>query len=144
MNLWIWWIVRVYLSSSLGFELGETFLARPMKILIDIVHPANVLFFYHPIRRLLQRGDEVIILSREKDIACELLDSFGLSHTPVSRAGNGLLGLGAELIWRDFRVLREARRFRPDVMIGFGGRRRQSKRAPSTVHPKPAASSKSS
>jgi len=92
-----------------------------MKVLVDIVHPADVLFFKRPIEAMLARGDEVRILSRVKDVTCELLDMFKFEHRVVSRAGHGAFGLGAELLRRDFAVLRVARRFRPDVMTGFGG-----------------------
>ncbi len=93
-----------------------------MKVLFDIVHPADVLFFKRPIATLTERGDEVLVLSRHKDVACDLLDEFGIPHRAISSAGSGsLFALGSELIRRDFAVFRAARRFRPDVMIGFGG-----------------------
>lgn len=92
-----------------------------MRVLIDIVHPADVLFFKRPIETFLARGDQVSILSRHKDISCALLDGFGFEHRPVSRAGTGKIALLRELIARDYAVLSEIRRFRPDVMLGFGG-----------------------
>ena len=92
-----------------------------MKVLVDIVHPADVLFFKRPIEAMLARGDELRILSREKDVTCTLLDQFQFKHSVVSRAGHGVLGLGKELLQRDLAVWRVARRFRPDVMTGFGG-----------------------
>lgn len=92
-----------------------------MRVLVEIVHPADVLFFKRPVEAWRARGDEVMILSRHKDIACELLDAFGFAHRPVSRAGTGMLGLATELARRDLAVLRAARRFRPAVMVGFGG-----------------------
>ena len=92
-----------------------------MRVLFDIVHPADVLFFQHSIRALKTRGDDIMILSRQKDIACDLLDEFGFPHLPVSTAGAGTLKLATELIMRDFAVIKAARAFKPDVMIGFGG-----------------------
>lgn len=92
-----------------------------MRILFDIVHPADVLFFKRPIEMLVARGDAVKIVSRHKDVACGLLDEFGFPHRVISRAGRGVFGLAAELIRRDFSLLKVTRRFHPDVMIGFGG-----------------------
>ena len=92
-----------------------------MRILVDIVHPADVLFFRHPLERLMAQGAQIRIASREKDVACSLLDDFGLPHEVASRAGSGTFGLARELLVRDAKVLRMARRFRPDVMVGFGG-----------------------
>lgn len=92
-----------------------------MKVLFDIVHPADVLFFYRPIQRLVDRGASIVIASRHKDITTELLDAFRLAHQPISSAGSGLIGLASELVMRDLRLLQLARRERPDVMAGFGG-----------------------
>lgn len=92
-----------------------------MKILFDIVHPADVLFFLKPMRLMQARGDLIKIVSRQKDVACELLDQFDLEHEPISVAGNGRFGLAKELVARDWELLKAARLFRPDVMLGFGG-----------------------
>ena len=92
-----------------------------MKVLVDIVHPADVLFSRHPLARLMDAGAEVRIASREKDVACALLDEFGLPHEVASKAGKGTVGLARELVLRDAAILRMARCFRPDVMVGFGG-----------------------
>ncbi|MEX0922809.1 MAG: DUF354 domain-containing protein [Rhodovibrionaceae bacterium] len=92
-----------------------------MRVLFDIVHPAHALFFKRAVETLQARGDEVLILSRHKDITCQVLDDLGFAHRPVSRAGKGVLGLAGELLGRDWAVIRAARRFKPDVMIGFGG-----------------------
>ena len=92
-----------------------------MRILFDIVHPADVLFFYHSIKSLQQDGHECLIVSREKDVACDLLDEFGFSHVAVSTAASGTVGLALELLRRDYAVLKQVRSFSPNIMIGFGG-----------------------
>jgi predicted glycosyltransferase len=91
------------------------------KALFDLVHPADALFFCHPIRALLAEGIEVRIASRHKDVLVPLLDELGLSHVPLGRAGEGKVGLGLELLRRDYRLWKFARAFRPQVMAGFGG-----------------------
>ncbi|MCZ6861404.1 MAG: DUF354 domain-containing protein, partial [Alphaproteobacteria bacterium] len=92
-----------------------------MRVLFDIVHPADVLFFKRPLDILQNRKSEILILSRRKDVTCALLDEFGFGHVPVSTAGRGTIGLASELLRRDLATIRAARRFRPEVMIGFGG-----------------------
>ncbi len=92
-----------------------------MRALFEIVHPADALFFKRPIEMLQSRGDEILVLSRRKDIACDLLDEFGIRHRPISTAASGIMNLAAELARRDLAIYRAARTFRPDVMIGFGG-----------------------
>jgi len=92
-----------------------------MKVLFDIVHPADVLFFYHPIKKMLEMGHDIIIAARVKDITIELLDVFQLPYSCISRERRGLLGLATELIERDLSLFNLVRKSRPDIMIGFGG-----------------------
>ncbi|MEM7497490.1 MAG: DUF354 domain-containing protein [Pseudomonadota bacterium] len=92
-----------------------------MRILVDIVHPADVLFFRHPIAMLQEAGHEVFVLSRQKDVTGALLDGFEIPHRSGSSAARGLFGLGLELLIRDVAMIRAARRFKPDVITGFGG-----------------------
>ncbi|MEN0078845.1 MAG: hypothetical protein AAF753_06985 [Pseudomonadota bacterium] len=92
-----------------------------MRVLFDIVHPADVLFFLRPMKALLAGGHEIRVCSRRKDIACELLDGFGIEHAPVSSAAQGKAGAALELVLRDAAIIAAARSFQPDVMVGFGG-----------------------
>ena len=92
-----------------------------MHVLIDIVHPADVLFFLRPIRMFEARGDRVTVVSRQKDVATDLLDGFGISHQVISHQGRGLVSLARELVQRDRALWRLVRRAKPDVMLGFGG-----------------------
>ena len=93
-----------------------------MRVLIDIGHPAHVHFFYQPIRKLQAEGHVVIITSRDKECALELLDGLGLEHHPLSALGKGgLLSLGKELISRDLALLRVVKKTTPDVMAAIGG-----------------------
>ena len=92
-----------------------------MRVLIEIVHPADVLFFLRPAKAFLGRGDEVLFVSRNKDVACHLLDGFGFDHTPLSKAERGTFGLASELLGRDWALYKYVRQTRPDVMLGFGG-----------------------
>lgn len=91
-----------------------------MNILVDIVHPADVLFFFNPIRLWRRAGHAVRVVSRHKDVTGSLLDAFGVEHLVISTAGTNLVTLGLELVRRDLALLRVARQFKPDVMCGFG------------------------
>jgi len=82
-----------------------------MKILIDIGHPAHVHFFHHPIRLLQEEGHELLVTSRDKEMALELLDRLGVPHTPLSRhSGGGVSALVRELLQRDLALLGLVRR----------------------------------
>lgn len=92
-----------------------------MRILFDIVHPAQVHFFKNAIWRLQDRGDEVVVTARKKDIALDLLGVLGIEYTCISDKGSNLAAMGWELLVRDMRLIKIARRFRPDVMIARVG-----------------------
>lgn len=93
-----------------------------MRILFDIGHPAHVHFFKHAIRLLQARHHDILITSRDKEFALELLNQLNLPHTPLSRLGKGgLFTLGKELIQRNFGLWRVVRRFKPDIMAAIGG-----------------------
>lgn len=88
-----------------------------MRALFDVSHPAHVHLFKHAIRALDDRGDDVRVLSREKEVTTRLLDAAGIEHTPVSRKGESPLALAREWVGRELRVARAARRFAPDVVV---------------------------
>jgi len=89
-----------------------------IRALFDIFHPADVHFFKNAIKALVERGDEVMVTSRDKDISLDLLLQLGIENRNISRKGNGPVGLLLELVIRDFRLLRIARNFKPNVYIG--------------------------
>jgi predicted glycosyltransferase len=92
-----------------------------MKVLIDIAHPAHVHFFRNSIVGLKSAGCSIIVTSRQKDCATQLLEEFQLPHSPISSQGRGGIGLLRELAIRDWALYRVAARERPDVMMAIGG-----------------------
>ncbi len=92
-----------------------------MRVLFDITHPAQVHFFKNLIWLLQQRGDRVLVATREKDVTVPLLKSLEIPFECLSSKGSGLAGMFAELIERYGRLLSLARRFRPDVMLAQTG-----------------------
>jgi uncharacterized protein len=91
-----------------------------MRLLFDILHPAHVHVFRNLIHELGTRGHEVTITLREKDIARDLLDQYGLSYEILSRKKTGL-GLAVEFIQRGAELWRVAERFRPHFLAGVMG-----------------------
>lgn len=89
-----------------------------MRILVDISHPAHVHLFRHAIRLWQDQGDEVLVTAREKEVVTVLLKRYGIAFETLTRQRRGLLGLGLELLQRDWRLWRRARRFRPQFLIG--------------------------
>src|SRR3990172_7698608 len=93
-----------------------------MRILFDIGHPAHVHFFRNPIRLLKEKGHTVLVTSRDKEVAHQLLDSLSIPHISLSSQTDGsVAGLFRELLVRDYRLYRQVRKFRPDIMAAIGG-----------------------
>jgi uncharacterized protein len=88
-----------------------------MKVLFDMVHPADVHFFRYALSSLVRKGNEVCVASRKKDVTLELLDELGIKNTRISDKGNGAIGLFIELVSRDYRLFGLARHFRPDIIV---------------------------
>ena len=90
-----------------------------MRVLFDLAHPAHVHLFRNLIARLHREGHETFVAARDKDVTLALCRGYGIDHTSLSRPGGSTRAhLAAELFVRTARLLREARRFRPDAMLG--------------------------
>jgi predicted glycosyltransferase len=93
-----------------------------VRILIDICHPAHTHFFHWVSDILKQRGHEVLVTSRDKEVTLKLLDEHRWSHRPLSAAStSGSFGLLRELFTRNIALWRVVMEFRPDVMTAIGG-----------------------
>lgn len=88
-----------------------------MKVLFDISHPAHVHLFKHAIEALEEAGDDVFVISREKDVTIALLDSYGIDHVPLSRMGIRKFSLLSEWMAREIRTIQTVRKFSPDVVL---------------------------
>jgi hypothetical protein len=90
-----------------------------MRVAVTIQHPAHVHFF-RPIRRLLLAdGHEISIFVRAKDVALDLLDSYGIPYTVVTTDGSDR-PVTNQLRY-EYRLLGHLRRGRPDVVTAIGG-----------------------
>lgn len=92
-----------------------------MHILCDISHPAHVHFFRNAINAWRERGHQVTIVARDKDITLPLLDEYGYGYRCLSRARRGLAGLALELFEHEGRLCQGFWRNPPDVLIEVAG-----------------------
>jgi len=88
-----------------------------VRVLFDVTHPALVHLFGPAAGELDQRGHDVTIAARDKDVTTDLLDAAGVPYTVASRAGSGPLSRVGELIEREIGLFRLARRVDPDVIV---------------------------
>lgn len=92
-----------------------------MNFLFDLQHPAHLHFFRNVAQRLKSQGHEVLITARDKDILMELAGNYGIPIVVFGRARKGVFNLGKELIYRQWRLWKLTRDFRPHVMMAIAG-----------------------
>ncbi|MDW7731751.1 MAG: DUF354 domain-containing protein [Methanolobus sp.] len=89
-----------------------------MRVLIDIGHPAHVHFFRNIVLGLERNGHEVLVTAREKDVTVDLLESCGIKYEVLSKIGFGKGSLIREWVSRDIKLLKVAKKFDPDLLMG--------------------------
>jgi len=92
-----------------------------MKILIDILHPAHVHFFRNAIQDIRDRGYQIIVTARDKDLTLRLLNLYNIPYSVISREASTKNGLAIELLRRNWRLGKIVRKERPSIMASIGG-----------------------
>ncbi len=89
-----------------------------MKLLIDIGHPAHVHFFKNAVKNLHEKGHEVKITARSKEVTLKLLDLYGLKYEQIGQNRGSLLGKAWNMIITDYKLYEISKKFKPDILIG--------------------------
>jgi len=91
-----------------------------MKVLIYLGHPAQYHFFKNIVRQLSTDGHTVKILIKSKDILETLLSEDGMEAENILPEGRGdsKKSMLFAMFKRDVRVLKVARKFQPDILLG--------------------------
>lgn len=92
-----------------------------MRILVDIGHPGHVHFYKHAIWRLQERGHEVLVSARQKDVTLDLLNYYSIPYHTLSTLGHGIRDLAWEFLQREWALLRLIWKFKPDVVTEITG-----------------------
>jgi len=89
------------------------------RFLFYMGHPAHYHNFKHCIRILEERGDEILVVARGKDVLFDLIDGedWRVVKWP-SRKKGGKLNLTLNILKREAKLLRLVRKFKPDLMAG--------------------------
>lgn len=90
-----------------------------MRVLIDIGHPAHVHFFKEIISQLEKKGHELLVTTMDKEVSIDLLTSYGIEYHVVGEKKYSKVGLIFEWIKRDYEILKIAKRFKPDILMGI-------------------------
>ena len=100
-----------------------------MRFLIEAHHPAHIHFFKNPVRIWRERGDDVLLIGRDRDVMKQLLAAY--SYIPsriVTRArGSGRFPL-REMLERQAAVASAIRAFRPTLVLSLMGSYTQAAR----------------
>jgi predicted glycosyltransferase len=91
-----------------------------MKILFEANHPAHVHFFKNTIWNLEDRGHEVLIEARDKEITLALLEAYKLKYKIVGPHYKCLIKKAYGLVKTDYKLLKIAKTFKPDILVGRG------------------------
>jgi len=91
-----------------------------MRVVVDINHPADVHFFKNFIRGMEKRGHKILITASRKEISYRLLDNYGFSYEKLGSYGKSLAEKMINIPLLDIRMLLVAKKFRPDIFVGFG------------------------
>lgn len=91
-----------------------------MNIIVDIGHPAHVHYFKNFIRIMSDRGHQVLIISRDKEVTFQLLDHLGLSYVSRGQGNTGILGKLNYMLKASLLIYRQSKKFKPDLFISFG------------------------
>lgn len=89
------------------------------KVLIDIGHPAHVHYFRNYYFRMKERGHELLIISRDKEMCFALLNAYGIPFLSRGSGKNSKLGKLLYMLWADWFIFRKALKFKPDFLISF-------------------------
>ncbi len=90
-----------------------------MRYLFDIGHPAEFHYFKLVIRNLEEKGHQVLITARDKDVTLELLKKSGLDYVNIGKNLPSKIGKVFSLFRNDFQILKAINKFKPDLIINF-------------------------
>jgi predicted glycosyltransferase len=100
-----------------------------MRYLIEAHHPAHIHFFKFPVRIWRERGDEVLLLGRDRDVMKQLLRAYPFipSRIITSAGKRGRFPL-REMLARQAAVAAAIKSFRPDLVLSLMGSYTQAAR----------------
>lgn len=90
-----------------------------MKILVDIGHPAHIHYFRNAIKNLQEKGHEFLITTRDKEIAIELLKTYGFAYICTGKNRSGMINKFRGLLQNNIAIYKAAKKFKPDIFLSF-------------------------
>lgn len=91
-----------------------------MRLLIDIFHPSNVHFLKNFMWKMQEKGHEILVASKDKDVSLALLQHYGFPYKKTGRYSKNLLLKVLQMLKIDYDLYKIARQFKPDILLGQG------------------------
>jgi hypothetical protein len=100
-----------------------------MRLLIEAHHPAHIHFFKYAIKEWTSRGEEVLMIGRDRDVMRQLLAAYDYIPSDIaSRSGMNNRFPMREMLQRQLKISQCILSFRPDVVLSLMGSYTQSAR----------------
>jgi len=84
-----------------------------MRIIVDLIHPANIHYFKYFINIMKSKNHDILITARDKDVLQQLLNAYQLSYIST---GRGTIGTGAIIGKALYLLITTV----PDYVLSFG------------------------
>jgi predicted glycosyltransferase len=98
-----------------------------MRLLIEAHHPAHIHFFKNAVRIWRDRGDDVLLLGRDRDVMRQLLAAYDwIPHEIATAQATDNRFPMFEMLRRQAKVAGTIHRFHPDVVLSLMGSYTQS------------------
>lgn len=91
-----------------------------MKILVDIGTPSQVHFFKNVIWNLEEKGHEIKITARDREITLYLLNAYGFKYEKIGKTLPQIYRKILNLPKIDYNLYKIAKSFKPDMLVSFG------------------------
>jgi uncharacterized protein len=91
-----------------------------LRYLVYLGHPAHFHLFRNAIKILKEKGHEIQILIKKKDVLEDLVKATGWNYININPEGrsDNKLAIAYALMKREFKFLKVCRKFKPHLMIG--------------------------
>lgn len=92
-----------------------------MKVACFVGHPAHVHIFRNTLVLLTERGHDVLVLARDKELVCQLLDAYAIDYQRLGGYAPGIGGVFRYEPGVELRLLWWLKHFHADVLVGATG-----------------------
>lgn len=90
-----------------------------MKIIVDLIHPANFHYFKNFVSEMKSLGHEICVTARDKDVLYDLLYVSKTDFLPMGRPLPGFFGKILYTLYAELLFLIYSSNFKPDLIISF-------------------------